>query len=147
MQENDNIELSEEKTVEGIDGIALLDMHEKGLLDDISFLRSFGNVKIFYSTPFGDHKDGGSRVFALPAQDETAYLPVFTSSERAVEFYENAGRCGFLIMEGPFTSFLETTKQINERGAPIKMGAVIDPGYYGVTVNANALDTVIDMAR
>ncbi len=128
-----------------IDGISLLDKHESGLLDDKSFLSSFGKVKVFYSTPFGDHKDGGSRLFILPAQDETAYLPVFTSIERAMEFYEKAGRVGFAIMEGSFTSFLETTKIINEGNTPVKLGAVIDPGYYGVTIGANFLDAVIDM--
>lgn len=133
--------------LENIDGISLLDKHEKGLLDDKSFLCSFGKVKVFYSTPFGDHKDGSSRLFVLPAQDKTAYLPVFTSTERATKFYNEAGRLGFLLMENSFTSFLETTKKINEGNTPIKLGAVIDPGYYGVTVNATALDTVIDMTK
>lgn len=128
-----------------IDGISLLDKHESGLLDDKSFLSSFGKVKVFYSTPFGDHKDGESRLFVLPAQDKTAYLPVFTSIERAMELYEKAGRLGFAIMEGSFASFLETTKMINEGNTPIKLGAVIDPGYYGVTIGANSLDVVIDM--
>ena len=41
---------------DNIDGISLLDKHESGLLDDKSFLSSFGKVKVFYSTPFGDHK-------------------------------------------------------------------------------------------
>ncbi|TGL45183.1 SseB family protein [Leptospira perdikensis] len=135
------------KLLENHDGISLLDKHEKGLLDDKSFLSSFGKVKVFYSTPFGDHKDGSSRLFVLPAPDKTAYLPVFTSTERAMEFYNEAGRLGFLLMEDSFVSFLETTKKINEGNTPIKLGAVIDPGYYGVTVNANVLDTVIDMTK
>lgn len=138
-------EKTEGSTNENTDGISLLDKHEIGLLDDKSFLSSFGKVKIFYSTPFGDHKDGDSRLFVLPAQDKTAYLPVFTSIERAMEFYEEAGRVGFAILEGSFTSFLETTKRINEGNTPIKLGAVIDPGYYGVTIAANSLDVVLDM--
>lgn len=132
---------------ENIDGISLLDKHEKGLLDDKSFLCSYGKVKVFYSTPFGDHNDGSSRLFALPAPDNTAYLPVFTSVERTKEFYNKAGRLGFLIMEDSFTSFLETTKKINEGKTPVKFGAVIDPGYYGVTINANALDVAIEMTK
>ncbi len=52
-----------------------------------------------------------------------------------------------MIMEGSFTSFLETTKKTNEGMTPVKFGAVIDPGYYGVTINANALDAVIDMTK
>lgn len=136
-----------ESIVENIDGNSLLDKHEKGLLDDKSFLSSFGKVKVFYSTPLGDHEDGSSRLFVLPAQDKSAYLPVFTSTERAMEYYKKAGRLGFLIMENSFTSFLETTRKINEGNTPIKLGAVIDPGYYGITVSANALDTVINMTK
>ncbi|MBP7901665.1 MAG: SseB family protein [Spirochaetes bacterium] len=136
-----------ENHAENIDGISLLDRHEKGLIDDKSFLCSFGKVKVFYSTPFGDHNDGSSRLFALPAPDNTAYLPVFTSVERIKKFYDEAGRLGFLIMEDSFTSFLETTKKINEGKTPVKFGAVIDPGYYGVTINANALDVAIDMTK
>jgi len=129
------------------DGVSLLDKHENGLLDDKSFLKAFGKVMIFYSTPFGDHKDGNSRLFALPAKDNTAYLPVFTSTERALEFYKNAGRLGFLIMEGSFTSFLETTFSMNAGDMPVKMGAIIDPGYYGVTIDADALGAVINMTK
>ncbi|HOH37593.1 MAG TPA: hypothetical protein PLE16_04220 [Spirochaetota bacterium] len=54
-----------ESLTENIDGISLLDKHEKGLLDDKSFLSSFGKVNVFYSTPFGDHKDGNSRMLEI----------------------------------------------------------------------------------
>lgn len=137
-----------ETVLESIDGISLLEKHKNGLLDDRLFLSSFGKVKVFYSTPMGDHKDGGTRLFILPAQDDkTAYLPVFTSTKRAMDFFESVGRTGFLIMEGDFTSFLETTKIVNAGNTPIKLGAVIDPGYYGVTVGADILNTVIDMTK
>lgn len=128
------------------DGILLLEQHEKGLLDDNSFLKAFGKAKIFYSTPYGDHKDGGGRLFVLPAPDNTGYLPVFTSLEKIKEFYEKAGRCAYLIMEGTFLSFLETASKINAK-APLRMGTVIDPGYFGVTVNADMLDTAISIIR
>lgn len=131
---------------ENIDGIFLLDQHEKGLLDDTSFLKAFGKAKVFYSTPYGDHKDGSGRLFALPASDNTGYLPVFSSLERIKEFYENAGRCAYVIIEGTFLSFLETTSKINTK-APVKMGAVIDPGYCGVTVNVGMLDAVISLMK
>ena len=132
---------------ENIDGVSLLEKHKNGLISDESFLVSFSRVKVFFSTPFGDHEDGGSRLFALPDQDETAYLPAFTSAERLMEFYEKAGRCGFMIIEDTFMSFLETTKKINAGNTPVKLGAVIDPGYYGVTVGANMLDVVIGMVK
>jgi len=53
-----------ESLTENIDGISLIDKHEKGLLDD-SFLSSFGNDNVFYSTPFGDHKDGNSQMLEI----------------------------------------------------------------------------------
>ena len=130
---------------EKTDGLSLLDKHEKRIIDDKSFLFLFGKVNVFYSTPFGDHKDGGIRLFALPAPDKTAYLPVFTSSERAMEFYKEAGRLGFLVMESSFASYLETVMNMNKGNSPIKCGAIIDPGYYGITIDATALGTVIDM--
>jgi hypothetical protein len=101
------------------------------LLDDKSFLGSFSQETIFYSTPFGNHKEGSNRLFALSAQDKTdaAYLPVFTSIERVKEFYDKAGRQGFLIMNNSFTSFLKTTRSMNVKDTPIKLGVVIDPGY------------------
>ena len=51
-----------------------------------------------------------------------------------------------MTMEGTFLSFLETASKINAE-APVKMGAVIDPGYFGVTVNADMLDAVIRIIR
>jgi hypothetical protein len=134
-------------TLDSVDAITLLENHANGLLDDRAFFISFAKVNIFYSTPFGDHKDGGQRLFALSAQDQSAYLPLFTSSERAVEFYEKVGRCGFLIAEGSLESFLENTKEMNAGNTPVKLGVVIDPGYYGVTISANAIDTVVNLIK
>lgn len=129
---------------ESIGTAFLLERHEKGVLDDTSFLQAFCNATIFYSTPFGEHKDGDSRLFALSAPDDSVYLPVFSSSERIKEYYEKAGRCSYLVMEGKFLSFLETLVKVN-RDAPVKMGVVVDPGYFGVTVNEGMLNTVIGM--
>jgi hypothetical protein len=131
---------------ENIDGMFLLERHEKGFLDDVSFLKAFAAAKVFSSTPYGDHRDGHICFFALPAADGTGYLPVFSSLERIKEFYENAGRRAYLIIEGTFLSFLEATLKTN-RNAPIKMGAVIDPGYFAVTVNANMLEAAISLMK
>ena len=127
-----------------IDGKALLDKYDNGLLDDYKFLKLFGRVTVYHSTPFGDHKNGGVKLFALPTQEEdTFYLPVFTTTERASEFFEKAGRKGYLLMEGSFTSCLATIKAVNDCDDKPKFGAVLEPGYYGLTFEANALDTVI----
>ena len=126
--------------------IELLDKHNKGEINDEVFLKEFGNADVFYSTPFGDHKDGGQRVFLLAGPDNTGYHPVFTSQDRLVEFYQNAGRVGFMMMNGTFVSVLETTKNINGN-APVKMGLIIDPGYYNVTVDVAAFDTVLKIIK
>lgn len=129
-----------------LSAVELLDKHNSGEMNDEVFLRNFGKAGVFYSTPFGDHKDGGQRVFLLAGPNGTGYHPVFSSQERLVEFYNRAGRVGFITMNGPFVSVLETTKKINGN-APVKMGIIIDPGYYDVTVDVAALDTVIGMCR
>ena len=126
--------------------VELLDKHDKGEMNDEVFLRNFGKTNVFYSTPFGDHKDGGQRVFLLAGPNGTGYHPVFSSQERLVEFYNKAGRVGFMIMNGSFTSVLETTQKINGN-APVKMGIIIDPGFYDVTVDVAALETVIKMSK
>jgi hypothetical protein len=136
-----------EGVFENIDVEQLLEKHDKGLVDDNTFLLSFRNVKVFYSTPLGDHKDGGTRLFALPDGGKPGYLPVFTSMERIREFYDEAGRLGYLIMEGTFLSFLETASKMNKGNTPVKLGAVIDPKPYGVTIGASMLDTVIGMIK
>ena len=51
-------------------------------------------------------------------------------------------------MEASFLSFLEITSKVNnERSAPVPHGAVIDPGYYGVTISAKVLDDVISIIK
>lgn len=132
--------------MENTPSIELLEKHKKGEINDAEFLRGFGSIKVFYSTPFGDRKDGKQVVFLLPGPDNTGYHPVFTSQERLMEFYEAAGRVGFMIMNNTFTSVLETTNGVNG-SAPVKMGIIIDPGYYDVTVDAAALETVIKMTK
>lgn len=120
--------------------------YREGAINAEEFLAQFGKTKIFYSTPFGDHKDGGQRVFLLPAPNNTAYNPVFSSQERLIKFYEKAGRIGYMIMTGTFLSMLETTEQINNT-APIKMGVIIDPTYYDVAISADMLDAVIKLIK
>ena len=127
-------------------GPALLEQHENGALDDANFVKLFGKATVYYSTPLGDHKDGKPRLFALPAGDGTGYLPVFSSLEKMKEFYDRAGRLGYLIITGTFCSFLETVIKTNAN-APVKMGAVIDPGSLGITVHNQMLDTAIVMLK
>jgi hypothetical protein len=131
---------------ENASGAVLLERHEKGVLNDESFLKAFCNATILYSTPFGDHKDGGSRLFALATPDNHVYLPVFSSSERMKEYYEKAGRCSYSMIEGKFLELLEMLTKVN-RDAPVKMGIIIDPGYFSVTVNEDMMNTVISIIK
>ena len=123
--------------------LALLEKHETKQLNDIEFLREFGKIKLWYSTPFGDHKDGGSRLFLIPGPDNTGYLPLFSTEERAREFFEKTGRAGYILMYSEFHEVLVTTRKTNNGESPVKMGAIIDPGYYGITIDVANLDPVI----
>ena len=123
--------------------LALLEKHETKQLNDVEFLREFGKIKLWYSTPFGDHKDGGSRLFLIPGPDNTGYLPLFSTEERAREFFEKTGRAGYILMYSEFHEVLVTTRKINNGESPVKMGAIIDPGYYGITIDVANLDPVI----
>ena len=134
------------KNSDNIDTLKLLEEHDKGLLNDADFLKKFGKAIVYYSTPYGDHKDGEKRVFLLPGPEKTGYFPVFPTMERAVEFYEKVGRVGYAIMEGDFHSVLVTTQQVNI-SAPVKMGVLVDPGYAGITVDEANLNLVIKMTE
>ena len=127
--------------------LKLLEQHEKKQINDVEFLHKFGKIKVWFSTPFGDHKDGGTRLFLIPGPDDTGYLPLFSTQERAVEFFEKTGRAGYLLIHSEFCEVLKTNRKVNEGETPVKIGAIVDPGYYGITVDVKNLDAVIDMAR
>ncbi|WP_339014697.1 hypothetical protein VNN36_12350 (plasmid) [Lactococcus garvieae] len=128
-------------------GTSLLNKYKKGIIDEQQFLFSFSKTKVFYSTPFGDHVSGETRLFLLPDHQGSGYLPVFTSSSQAIEFYKEMGRVGFVIMEGTFIDFLETTKTINQKETPIKMGVIIEPNVYDITIEGSVLDKVINLMK
>lgn len=127
--------------------LKLLEQHEKKQINDVEFLHKFGKIKVWFSTPFGDHKDDGTRLFLIPGPDDTGYLPLFSTQERAVEFFEKTGRAGYLLIHSEFCEVLKTNREVNEGKTPVKIGAIVDPGYYGITVDVKNLDAVIDMAR
>ena len=47
----------------------ILEKYNKGELDVGSFLHEFGKATVYFSTPFGDHKDGGHRMFVINGPD------------------------------------------------------------------------------
>ncbi|MDR1693166.1 MAG: hypothetical protein LBR72_07390 [Oscillospiraceae bacterium] len=67
---------------------------------------------------FGDHVNDDGRLYALPESENTAFLPVFTSTELMVEHFSKVGRPEFVIMDVPFVSFLEVTSSINAGNTP-----------------------------
>ncbi|WP_288886596.1 hypothetical protein [uncultured Eubacterium sp.] len=107
----------------------------------------FWKETIYYSTPFGDHKDGDKRLFLMPGPDNTGYFPVFTTEEDAKVHFELAGRVGYVLMNATFHDVLLTVKQSNEGEAPVKMGVLIDPARFKVTVDVANLDDVIIMTE
>ena len=130
-----------------INSVSLLEKYDKGQLDDQSFLIEFSKVTVYNSTPFGDHVDGDQRPFVLPDEGNTVFLPIFTSMERAKEFFDKSGRNGFLLMEGTFLQMIESTIKINAGDKIIQFGLVVDPGYSGITLKASMLDNVLTMIR
>ena len=126
---------------------ALLEKHENKELNDTEFMKAFGNVEVYYSTPFGDHKDGGQRLFVLPGPDKTGYMPVFISEDDMKNFYEQAGRKGYLIMKAPFISIVETNAKNNKSNTPVKLGLIIDPIKYKITLDVPMIEPVIRLIR
>ena len=137
----------EKPPLTAIDSVAILEKYEKEQLDDQSFLIEFSQATVFNSTPFGDHVDGGQRLFVLPDEDNAVFLPIFTSMEHAKEFFDKSGRAGFLLMEGTFMQMIESTIKINRGDKRIQFGLVIDPGYSGITLKAGMLGNVLNMFR
>ncbi|WP_083410246.1 hypothetical protein [Mycolicibacterium rutilum] len=79
--------------------------------------------KVYYSTPFGDTKDGGQRLFLLQ-REGVQYMPVFRSVESMRDFYERMNRAAYMILEGDVQSVLDTNRSID---AMRNVGLVIEP--------------------
>lgn len=125
----------------------LFDNFKNGVIDDKTFFKKFASAELFYSTPFGDCKDGTSRPFVFKSPDNTGYLPVFITQESAMRFFEAKGRVNYMLMQGSFKAIMETNQRINEGAAPIKLGVLVEPELYGLSVNANILENIIAMCE
>ena len=121
----------------------LLERHEKKELNDTDFLKAFRGVVLYYTTPVGDHKDGGMRLFAIPGPDKTGYMPLFLSEEDMRNYYDQAGRVGYMIMNASFLLIIEAAAQANSGNAPVKLGLMIDPLKYKVTLDVPTIEPVI----
>lgn len=132
-------------SAEKADALILIERYESGEIETNAFLLAISRLELYYSTPFGEHKDGGGRLFALPETDATAFLPIFTSVERLTEFYEGAGRQGYIIINGDLKSFLSTISKVNAGETPVKLGAVIDPMHSGITIASEFVNKAIEI--
>jgi hypothetical protein len=82
-----------------------------------------GDVTVYYSTPFGDTKDGQRKLFML-ARDGVPFYPVFYSRESLHEFFQRMNRAAYLIIEGNIQAVKDTMRSIE----PLKnAGIVIEP--------------------
>jgi hypothetical protein len=79
--------------------------------------------KVYYSTPFGDTKDGTQKLFLL-GRNGVQYFPVFRSVESMKEFYEKMNRAAYMIIEGDIKTVMETTRSIELLN---NAGIVIEP--------------------
>ncbi|ORW33184.1 hypothetical protein AWB91_08600 [Mycobacterium paraense] len=79
--------------------------------------------RVFYSTPFGDTKDGKQRLFLLE-REGVQYFPVFRTVESMREFYDRSNRAAYMIIEGDIKSVIETTRSIDLMK---NFGIVIEP--------------------
>lgn len=78
---------------------------------------------VYYSTPFGDTKEGEKKLFLLQ-RDGVPYFPVFRSVESMKKFYEHMNRVSYLIIEGDIRAVMDTLRSIE----PLKTaGIVIEP--------------------
>ena len=125
-------------------GNELLNKYENRELNDAQFLKAFGQINIFYSTPLGDTVDGQQALFLVRKSGGSLYHPVFVSLENAKKHFDKNKRAGFLIMQKTFLDFVKDTLSIYEK-APEKVGVIIEPGTFGFTLDADVLGAVIKM--
>jgi hypothetical protein len=87
--------------------------------------KTAANEKVYYSTPFGDTKDGKQKLFLLGRDGAgVQFFPVFRSVESMKEFYERMNRAAYMILEGDVKSVVDTTRSIELMK---NVGIVIEP--------------------
>lgn len=125
---------------------ALLDRYDKNELDDATLLKELGKYEFFYTTPFGDTREGTQKFFLLPGPEPTAYMPIFLNEKEMKDFYDNAGRSAFLSLKGTLLNLLEICMSENQKDKlNFKYGLIIDPIKYKITVDSSALLIVMGM--
>lgn len=128
-----------------VEGIKLLDRYKEGELDEKEFLSAFGKETVYYATPYD--ADGSNNSSILFSTEDSEYYPAFTSVNRLIEFYEEAGRADFMVNDGPFLNFLEMAKATNGGANAVSKGAIVDPECYDFSIEDKHLDILINMMK
>jgi hypothetical protein len=81
-------------------------------------------VAVYYSTPYGDTKDGKPKLFMLTRGDGVPFYPVFRSRESCQDGFERMNRAAYLLIEGSLKSVAETLRSIEQLK---HAGIVIEP--------------------
>jgi aspartyl/asparaginyl-tRNA synthetase len=81
------------------------------------------DVAVYYSTPFGDTKDGKQKLFVL-ARDGVPFFPVFYTKESLTDSFERMNRAAYLIIEGNLKAVAESLRSIELMK---NTGIVIEP--------------------
>lgn len=79
--------------------------------------------RVFYSTPFGDTRDGQQRLFLLQRQG-MIFMPAFRSRNSLQDFYEQANRAAYMILEGDLAALIKTNSSLEQTR---EVGIVIEP--------------------
>jgi hypothetical protein len=82
------------------------------------------DVAVYYSTPFGDTKDGKQKLFVLGNRSGVTFFPVFYSKESLTDCFERMNRAGYLIIEGNLKAVAESLRSIELMK---NIGIVIEP--------------------
>lgn len=81
------------------------------------------DAKVFYSTPFGDTRDGRQKLFLLECAG-VRYLPAFWTVESMKAFYERVDRAAFMVLEGSIKSVMQMNRSIEQMK---EVGIMIEP--------------------
>lgn len=98
---------------------------EAGALTAQAFADLNAEATVYYSTPFGEDREGRTQLWVLSNHDnDLRHYPAFTSKAECNRFLAAIGRYGFPIIEGDLRTLLDSLDS-HEVLAPL--GVVIDP--------------------
>ena len=138
------IVIKDKRKKDGPDPAVLLEAYRNGEMDYDAFIKAFGKAFVYYSTPLGDDSSGSRKLFLIPDPAGGAYLPLFTSLEKAAEYHQKEDRAAFMIMNDPFLKVLQTTCAVNRGNPPVQLGLIVDPETYAFSVEAGKLVSVMN---